>query len=418
MVTTPKRSNNGLIWLNDMTRRATILLLFLLCCLRPAAGQELDDLRNSLKLLEDQKQMTTELLSKTQTNLDGVVKNKKLLESKIKNSRSIVTNLERQTDLISTDIEDITDTIGILENRLDRLRGEYSDMVYDAYKNYKVNNFMVFLFAAKDFNDVNRRIAYMRMYNRMRQRKADEIRSTSSELNARVTEMVDRKSELDGVRRSRSNELTAMAKDESALKTSEQKLRQQVTTYSTTIQSQERQMADIQKKIAAMVAQAAKANQAAPRTDAEREFDVLLTGQFDQNQGKLPFPVKGVVIDRFGTHAHSTQRGVTVTNNGVNIASTAGAEVRCVFEGVVTMLSPIPGMRNSIIVRHGTYYTVYSNLETISVKVGDKVSLNHVLGRLDRSEDDDSNFLHFELWRERPDLDPATLDPEKWLRRL
>lgn len=395
-----------------MKRLGPILILLIFFSAGLVSGQELDDLRNSLKKLEEDKKMTTELLSRTQTDLNGVVKNKKLLESKISNSRSIVRNLERQTDLLSSNIEDITDTIGLLENQLTKLRREYSEMVYDAYKNYKVNNFMVFMFASKDFNDANRRITYMRQYNRMRQRKAGEIRSTSYELNSRVTEMVDKRRELDGVRQSRTNELTAMAKDESTLKASEQKLRGQVSTYSSTIQSQDRQIQDLQRVIAAKVAELAKSIKTESRTEAEKEVDIRLTGQFDQNQGKLPFPIKGVVIDKFGTHPHATQRGVTVTNNGINIASTSGAEVRCVFEGEVKMIFFAAGMRNSVIVRHGNYMTVYSNLEAVSVKVGDKVALNQIVGRLDRSTSDESNFLHFELWRET-----TKLDPEKWLRK-
>lgn len=394
-----------------MKRFCSTLILMTLLALCPVHGQELENLRTSLKLMEDQKQITTNLLSKTQTDLNGVVRNKKLLESKIKNSRNIVNNLERQTDLISTNIENINDTISTLEKQLRTLRGEYADLVYDAYKQYKVNNFMVFLFASKDFNDVSRRINYMRQYNRMRQRKAEEITATATELNMRIKEEIREKAALDETRKKRSSELAEMAQDNTKLTTSEKQLRQQAAKYTSTIQSQQKQIDGLQKQIAAKIAELAKDIKNESRTDAEKEIDIRLTGRFDQNQGQLPYPVKGVVIDRFGTHPHPTQRGIMVSNNGINIACDSGADVKCVFEGEVRYVFPVMGMRNSVMVRHGNYITVYSNLETVAVKVGDNIALNQVIGRLDRS-DDQSNFLHFELWRET-----TKLDPERWLRK-
>lgn len=127
---------------------------------------------------------------------------------------------------------------------------------------------------------------------------------------------------------------------------------------------------------------------------------------FDQ----LPMPVTGVIIDHFGVHQHPTQKNLTVNNKGINIAAERGGSVFSVFDGVVSRVVFISGLNNCVMIRHGEYFTVYSNLTNVNVKTGDVVSLNQKIGSLSNSNDNEDNTLHFELWR-----GTTNLDPEPWL---
>ena len=130
-------------------------------------------------------------------------------------------------------------------------------------------------------------------------------------------------------------------------------------------------------------------------------------------KGKLPYPVTGgVIVDHFGVHPHPTQPRLTVNNKGINIATKRGASVYCVFEGVVTRVLFINGLNNCVMVRHGEYYTVYSNLASVSVKNGDIVALDQKLGSLSNGDNSDEYTLHFELWK-----GTDYLNPEQWLAK-
>ncbi|MBQ5613630.1 MAG: M23 family metallopeptidase, partial [Tidjanibacter sp.] len=113
-----------------------------------------------------------------------------------------------------------------------------------------------------------------------------------------------------------------------------------------------------------------------------------------------------------GVHPHPTQPRLTVNNKGINIAAKRGASVYCVFEGMVTRVLFINGLNNCVMVRHGEYYTVYSNLASVSVKNGDVVALDQKLGTLSNGDNSDEYTLHFELWK-----GTDYLNPEQWLAK-
>ena len=273
---------------------------------------------------------------------------------------------------------------------------------------YKLNSFLVFLFSSKDFNDATRRIAYMRRYNRMREQKAARIDSTAASLGREVTDLQNKKSELDKVYQSRNRELASLGKDETQYKASSEKFRNEASRLASTIKQNKKKIEQLQQRIQRLIEAESRKHKAQPRSAAQNEYIAKLSGQFDQNRGKLPYPVRGVIVDGYGKHAHAVRQSVTVNNTGINIAAEAGAPVKAVFEGEVSVVFFVPGMNNAVMIRHGDYVTVYANLEAVGVKTGDRVALNQTIGKLPA----DDAFLHFEIWK-----DQQNLNPELWLRK-
>ena len=389
-----------------MTRtRLLLTLLFALATLSVPA-QQLESLREEIRQAEEEIKMTNQLLSKTQKNQQTTDRQLNLIRNKIRNRKNIISNLEKQSGLIENNIGAKNTTIRSLEQDLNRLRQEYAAMVYDSYKNYKLNNFMLFLFASRDFNDATLRIAYMHRYNRMREQKAGEISSLQSQ-----------KEELDKVRRSRNEELTSLDKDETQYRTSSQKLQQEAGKLNSIIKANRKRIEQMQKQIRQIIAEESRKNKAKPQTSEQREFDVKLSGQFEQNTGKLPYPVRGVIVNNYGLHSHTAIKGVVEKNQGVDIAAEPGAEVRAVFEGEVSQVLLNQWTNKVVLLRHGNYLTLYSNLASVNVKVGDRVTLNQPIGRIASSEDSNDCTLHFEVWKLDAQNNPVNLNPEKWLRR-
>ena len=400
-----------------MTRtRLLLTLLFALATLSVPA-QQLESLREEIRQAEEEIKMTNQLLSKTQKNQQTTDRQLNLIRNKIRNRKNIISNLEKQSGLIENNIGAKNTTIRSLEQDLNRLRQEYAAMVYDSYKNYKLNNFMLFLFASRDFNDATLRIAYMHRYNRMREQKVAEIDSVSASVGREISSLQSQKEELDKVRRSRNEELTSLDKDETQYRTSSQKLQQEAGKLNSIIKANRKRIEQMQKQIRQIIAEESRKNKAKPQTSEQREFDVKLSGQFEQNTGKLPYPVRGVIVNNYGLHSHTAIKGVVEKNQGVDIAAEPGAEVRAVFEGEVSQVLLNQWTNKVVLLRHGNYLTLYSNLASVNVKVGDRVTLNQPIGRIASSEDSNDCTLHFEVWKLDAQNNPVNLNPEKWLRR-
>ncbi len=152
----------------------------------------------------------------------------------------------------------------------------------------------------------------------------------------------------------------------------------------------------------------------APEPVLASDYNTELSGEFASNRGKLPWPVdKGYVSKPFGRQAHPTLKRVEINNKGVDIRTDPGAAVKCVFEGEVVGLQQVPGYHTMIVIQHGDYYTVYSNLTDVRVKQGARVGTRDILGVAAVDAETQVSEVHFEVWREK-----ATQDPRGWVRGL
>ena len=396
-----------------MRLRTIILTLLLTMSATAIFPQSIDKLREDIRRAEEEIRITNNLLKKTQKDKNASQNQLKLIQSRIRNRRNIIASLTKQMNLIGREVEDKNKTVLQLEDDLRKLKKEYGEMIYASYKNYKLNNYMVFLFAARNFNDATMRVEYMKRYNRMQEEKAARIDSLKANLSSQIADLDTRRKELDGVKESKNREVNSLSKDETQYKKSVTALRSKEGKLSRDLQAKRGRINKLQQQIQRIIAEEARKNRAASKTAVQEKYDMELSGKFDQNQGKLPYPVsEGVIVDTYGIHPHPTVKGLMVNNKGVNIAGGRGASVRSVFEGEVSRIFFFQGLNNSVMVRHGNYITVYSNLATVSVKKGDKVSLGQELGRLSSGDDSEEHVLHFEIWKETTNLNPGS-----WLRR-
>jgi len=128
--------------------------------------------------------------------------------------------------------------------------------------------------------------------------------------------------------------------------------------------------------------------------------EVALTGNFAGNKGRLPSPVdRGAIISSFGEHPHAEFQNIKIKNNGIDITSVPGAQAKVIFDGEVSSVIFIANLNYIVIVRHGDYLTVYSNLENVTVKKGDKVKTRQSLGTVFTEQGESKSRLHFELWQ-------------------
>lgn len=390
-----------------------ILPLFMMAMACVAHGQTtIEQWREVMRKYQEENRIIDDLLKNTNKERQVTENELKMTLTRINNSRKIVTSLDRQIEERNRRAGMMNATIRRLEVDQKKLRSEYADMVKAAYKNYKLNNFLLFLFASDDFNDATKRVYFMRRYNRHREEKAAQIKNVTDSLAVVVGDLKGELAELDKTKQTRNTEIASLRKTEKEHRVAADELKKKQRTLSNEKKAKEKLIAAAQRKISELVAAEAKKARGEVLSNEQQEYMTNLTGRFDQNQGKLPYPAKkGVVIERFG----ASQAGSM--NKGIKIATSPGRQVDCVFEGTVSTIFPILGVNNGIIVRHGNYMTVYTNLVTVSVKPGDRVALNQKLGTLPAGDDKDNHYLHFEIWRINPTGNPTALNPESWLSR-
>ena len=143
---------------------------------------------------------------------------------------------------------------------------------------------------------------------------------------------------------------------------------------------------------------------------SKESVDYTLAGHFEQNKGKLPWPVSGIITESYGQQVHPVYKNIKMpANNGITITTTKNAEVKTVFDGVVKQILMMPGYNICVLVQHGNYFTFYCKLASVSVKAGQTVSTGEVLGKLEA--DGKASTLHFQVWKET-----TKQNPEAWLK--
>ena len=393
--------------------RQILISALLFIFIPPAAAQDMEELRRMMNQYEEEIRISTALLERTSSDRTTSENQLKIIREQISNRRRMLTALERKMGVLDGDIRSKNNDVERLNAELMKLRRDYAAMVYAAYKNYRLNNFVLFLFSSDDFNQATRRADFMRRYNRARREKAARIVSMSDSIGREVSRLDASRAEMNATRRTHDREVTSLGRDETQYRNSvtqltaeQQKLRQQV-------REKEELRNRAQRQIQALVEAEIRQGRGAAVSDADLRAIAALSERFDENKGRLPFPIAdGVIVDRFGDQAHHLVSSTRVNNPGINIAGPAGAPVRSVFEGRVMEIVAIGSYNLCLLVRHGNYITVYANVASVVVRKGDNVRAGQTIGHIASSPNRDDNFLHFEIHRET-----ETLNPEQWLRR-
>ena len=203
-------------------------------------------------------------------------------------------------------------------------------------------------------------------------------------------------------------------KERDALSTEERKANSMVVQLSKEeramkreLQQKQKEVERLNKEIERILAEAVKQQ----KSGKGAAVDYALSAKFGENRGKLPWPVSGVVIQKFGQNYHPVFKNLKMPyNNGINISATAGSNANAVFDGVVKQILVMPGYDQCVLVQHGEYFTFYCKLKRVYVKSGDKISTGDRIGEISLNEDGNAE-LHFQLWK-----GTEKQNPENWLR--
>ena len=378
------------------------------------------------KLLQDIK-IANQLLKTTTRNKETTLNRLYTLQSQINKREELVHLLTNELLFVDSNIVRTTNVVVALNEDIDALEKEYSEMARQAYRQKMNNSRLLFIFSSDGFNQAFRRWQYIKQYDRFRAKQTELILLIRATLSSKIELLESQKNEKETLLAEAEKQTALLVlekKDKNkiitALKKDEKRIRKDITKKRRSHQNLNDAIEDVIRSEIALNRKQARNPKAKRKGSSKKQKNVnkrpqttKLTNSFSSNRGRLPWPVKqGIITGHFGNQPHPTIKSIQITNNGIDIQTSPGAKAKAVYKGEVAGVQFIPGHHYMVMIKHGDYYTVYSNIETTSLKKGDWIKTNQPIGRLSIDDQSNTSKVHFEVWKNKERMNPV-----KWIRR-
>lgn len=382
-------------------------------------GQSVNDLRKEREKTKQEIDYINNLLKETDQNTKTSISRLTMLEKKIRLQESLISNINSELGYLDSTIVKSSQNLDSLNADLTLIKNRYAAMIRYARRNQDMNNQFLFLLSAADFNQAYKRFTYLKQYADYRRTQAQEITSLQERLGKLVDDLNKRKEDKKQLLSSKINLSDKYEKQKVDQKEYVNLLQKKEKDLKKKLENQQKISARLEQEIEKSIAEEARkmASKTPSKTSKATGAVKLspekknLSDDFSMNKGKLPWPLqRGLITDHFGEHPDPVLKHVIRRNSGIDISTQSGTRARAVFKGEVTKVLTIGG-NMAIIIRHGSYLTVYSNLASVSVQAGQTVETKQDIGSIfTDKEEDNKTVLKFQLWYEN-----NKQDPEKWI---
>ena len=368
--------------------------------------------KNIKKELKEQEEILNQTKKEKKVSLTQLA----ILKKQIQVREKLIGNVKAQIRMLNGEIEAKQLSIQSIEADLVLLKQEYADMLFQAYKHRSSYDKLMYMFAAENFNQAWKRLAYYDQYAAYRKRQADLIVETQQTLELELQLLEDARTEKQALLGTEKNEKEALLADQNQQQKVVRNLQSKEAQIKKDIKKKQAEYNQLQAAIQRIIEDEIRRERELAKKNGTNFFTnrpeyKTQSKNFAGNKGKLPWPVeKGDISTGFGRQKFKEVAGVEINNNGVEISTLRGSFARAVFKGKVSGVVVIPGMGKAVIVRHGSYLTVYSKLQETMVQTGDEVKEGQKIGTIATDDASGVAELHFEIRNEQ-----TPLDPSKWL---
>lgn len=378
-------------------------------------SQSIDDLQKKKQDAENEIKYTTKLLDEVQKNQKLSLNRLQLLNRQIDQRNAVISAINSEINLYQQLIDNNTLAIRLMSEDITELKKEYAELIRSAYRNRNAYDQILFLLSAENANQAYRRHLYMKHYTAYRESQAELIEAIQLVLNQKAENLEQQKLIKLQLITDTKKETQQLSQEKTQKNSEVQKLQKEQQSLRKKLQQQREIEQRLEREIQKIIEEEARKSKAVGATGFSLTPEQKLVGEsFVQNKKRLPWPVeRGVITEHFGINQHPVLTNVQTRNNGISIATEGGAKVRSIFNGEVSRVFGITGGNTAVIIRHGKYLSVYSNLREVTVKMGDKVSTKQSIGTVyTDAEDGNKSILKFQIW-----LENQKLNPEDWIGR-
>lgn len=334
-----------------------------------------------------------------------------LIRKNVANRKELVAESDRRIKKLNDQIYLMQKQINRMQARIDTLSAHYSKLLLSAYKNRDARVWYMYMFASENLGQAFRRFGYFRNLSSQLNQDAQRIREEKARLEEEKAKLNVMKAEAQKIRKERAAELDRLAKEERKADSVVKQLKKDRKKYQNQLAAKRKEVNALNREIERLISEAVGGGKSTTGKISKTKVpvDMKLDAEFSKNKGKLPWPVDGPIVGRFGKHYHPVYKNLELPpNNGVDIAVSKGTKVQSVFDGVVKQVIAMPGYNQCVLVQHGNYFTFYCKLGSVSVKAGDKIKTGQVLGVIDTING--QTQLHFQVWQ-----GTKPQNPESWL---
>ena len=368
-------------------------------------------LENDIKILNRQ-------LDQNIKNSNKVLSSLTLVRRKINAREQLIATYDKQLKELNDSLYLCQKELGRLQARHDTLSLYYSRLVRGAYKNRDTRLWYMYILSSDSMGQAFNRFDYFRNLSTQMSAEALKLREASAQLEAQKQRLNKLKAQVNETRKKVVSERTQLQSEEGDASKLVTQLKKDRRTYEKQLKEKNRQKEELNRKIAELIRQQTRKQDGAGKKTGggsskttSTAVDTKLSNEFAANKGRLPWPVEGTIMERFGKHSHPVYKNVQLPqNNGVTLVVKHGAQAKAVFNGTVSQVVVLPGYNQCVLVNHGEYFTLYSKLKSVSVKAGQKITVGQVVGTVDTIGGED--LFHFELWK-----GSTPQNPESWLRQ-
>ncbi len=387
-------------------KRIFYILLACFMAVLTVQGQTVKELERQRKQTLKQLEETSKMLKQTKKNETATVNKLNLLNKDIQTRKRLISTINTEIVALDLQMQELDKEKLHLQMDLDSLKNNYVHLIRQTHYMSMQNHPLLFILSAENFQQMLRRIRYLQEFAAYRKAQVKAIEKKQAAIDDKNLELQANRDSKTTVLKTRKREQENLARDERKQKQMLKKLQKKEKELLAQQKKQQKKANELNKKIDELIKKEIKKS---PKTLTKEQK--VVAGGFEKNKGKLPWPTeKGFINGQFGVHPHPTLAHITINNRGIYIQTTSGAVARSVYEGVVSAIFVSDG-KNVVIVQHGNYRTVYSNLTTLYVKQGDKVQTKQKIGKIYTDPDDDNKTEIF--FQVRKDTD--VLDPAQWL---
>jgi len=425
----------------QLNPRILVFIFLLTTSILSLQAQSVRELENQRKQTLQKLETTSKMLSETKNSQRSSLTKLTIIGKNINERKVLIKNISSEIGQLDSEMQRLDQEKRVLQNKLTGLKSDYAKLVQEAHIKRSVMAKIMFVLAAKTFDQSYRRLRYLQEYSDYRKQQVQEIEHVKVQISQKNDSLNHNKTTKVQVVKQKETETKVLSNDQQKEKGLLTDLQKKEKKLRDDLKVQQKKANDLNHKIEAMIAaeiQKAEARRLAAekkRLAAENESnaaikkrststkssntstrsntasssqsvsaltkeETLLSGDFQRNIGRLPWPTtNGFIRGHFGVQPHPVLKFVTTNNKGIYIQTPAGSTARSVFEGVVTSIFFTPGCNNAVIIQHGNYRTVYANLTQISVRVGEKVTAKQTIGKIyTDSETDNKTELYFQVY--------------------
>ncbi len=391
---------------------SVLILSFLFSTGNGFAQSKSEKLKLKRQKLEKEIAYTNKLLKEVRKNKKNTLYELQLLQNKIAQRNELIATLKKEIANLNKQISTKRSDINVMDDNLEQLKKDYAKILLFLSKHNNNLDKLVFIFSAEDLNQAYQRLRYMNEMMNYIKRQSDTIVNYENLRKEELQNLTKQKEEKNKLLKKESEQLEKIEqnlKEKDRIKNILAKKERQLKTR---IRQKQKEASKLNKEIERTIAKEIAAAKAKEKHGGSKTETITYSGNFYKEKGKLPWPVdNGFISQHFGSHPHPVLKHVTINNNGIDIATSKGSVAKAVFGGKVVGVAQISNSNNAVIVKHGNWFTVYSNLEQVYVKRGDNVNMGTPIGKI-HTNIKGKTELHFEVWYGK-----KKQNPEYWIKR-